>query len=201
MDIKRIGLLGGSFDPVHLTHIELAKTAYKALNLNSVEIIPAGMPWQRDALSANSAHRLAMLKIASGDYPWIKINTSELERDGPTYTIDTLRELDAGPEYYWILGSDQLQNFCTWHRWADIARHVCLAVALRPETSVVAPQDLQELLSRLGRPLISLPLAPNTMSATAIRQRLLEGKPTTGMLDVAVAQYIQHNGLYQARVA
>lgn len=201
MVIKRIGLLGGSFDPVHLTHIALAEAAYHALSLDSVHMLPAGSPWQRGALSASNAHRLAMLKIASSPFPWITINSSELERDGPTYTIDTLRLLEPGPEYYWILGSDQLQNFCSWHRWADIARRVCLAVALRPGSSLTAPQPLQELLSRMGRPLISLPLPPNTLSATDIRQRLFEGKPTDGLLDVAVAQYIQQNGLYQARVA
>lgn len=200
MAIKRIGLLGGSFDPVHLTHIALAEAAYNALNLDTVEIIPAGKPWQRGTLAASSAHRLAMLKIATHNYPWITINSSELERDGPTYTIDTLRQLASGPEYYWILGSDQLQNFCTWHRWADIIRRVHLAVASRPEASITPPQPLLELLSRLGRSLITLPLVPNTMSATSIRQRLSEGKPTAGLLDVAVTQYIQHNGLYQARV-
>lgn len=201
MAIKRIGLLGGSFDPVHLTHMALAQTAYTALNLDAVELIPAGKPWQRGALAASTTHRLAMLKIASRNTPWVTINSSELERDGPTYTIDTLRQLASGPEYYWILGADQLQNFCTWHRWADIARYVHLAVAPRPEASMAIPQALQELLSRLGRTLITLPLVPSPLSATSIRQRLSEGKPTAGLLDVAVAQYIQHNGLYQARVA
>lgn len=201
MGIEKIGLLGGSFDPVHLTHIALADAAWHALGLSQVQLIPAASPWQRHALAASGPHRLAMLKLAIGDRPWLRVNPVEIERGGATYTIDTIRQLPPGQEYYWILGSDQLQNFCSWHRWEEIARRVCLAVALRPGSKATAPQALLELLSRQGRSLITLPFTPSGVSATAIRQQLALGKSTDGLLDVAVAQYIQQNALYQAPVA
>ncbi|MBP6020736.1 MAG: nicotinate (nicotinamide) nucleotide adenylyltransferase [Burkholderiaceae bacterium] len=201
MGVEKIGLLGGSFDPVHLTHIALAEAAWRTLGLSQVQLIPAASPWQRHALAASGKHRLAMLDLAIGDRAWLQVNPIEVQRGGATYTIDTIRQLPPGHEYYWILGSDQLQNFCSWHRWEEIARRVCLAVALRPGSAILAPQALQELLSRQGRSLITLPFTPSGISATAIRQQLALGKSTDGLLDVAVAQYIQQNALYQAPVA
>lgn len=201
MGIKRVGLLGGSFDPVHLTHVALAETARQTLGLDQVQMIPAASPWQRGTLAANGTHRLAMLQLATRDLPWIHVNPLELERSGTTYTIDTIRQLPPNIDYYWIMGSDQLENFCSWHRWEEIARRVCLAVALRPGSTLQAPSALQELLSRMARPLTPLPFDPSPVSATAIRQCLADGESTEGLLDVAVAQYIQQNALYQAPAA
>ncbi|NYT66750.1 nicotinate (nicotinamide) nucleotide adenylyltransferase [Alcaligenaceae bacterium] len=201
MGIEKIGLLGGSFDPVHLAHIALAETAWRTLGLSQVQLIPAANPWQRQALAACAKHRLAMLNLAITNRPWLQVNPSEVERGGATYTIDTIQQLLPGKEYYWILGSDQLQNFCSWRRWEEIARRVCLVVALRPGSELTPPKALQELLSRQGRSLITLPFPPSGISATAIRRQLALGKPTNGLLDVAVAQYIQQNALYQAPVA
>src|SRR5690554_3513638 len=105
---RKTGLLGGSFDPVHIAHIKLAQAAYDMLGLDKVQLIPAGNPWQRAPLTAHSSHRLAMLKLAIGQRDWLHVNTVEIDRNGPTYTIDTLKTLPSGVAYCWILGSDQL---------------------------------------------------------------------------------------------
>lgn len=195
------GLLGGSFDPVHLAHIALARAARQFLELDYVELLPAANPWQRAPLSASGAHRLAMLTIALHNEPGLQVNTLELERGGPSYTIDTLRELPSGPDYYWILGADQLENFCSWRSWRDIAVLARLAVAQRPGSILQAPAALSKHLADIDRPLIHLPFEPTAISATTIRHNLATGMSTAGMLDVAVAQYIQQNGLYHPPAA
>jgi nicotinate-nucleotide adenylyltransferase len=201
MAIRKTGLLGGSFDPVHLAHIALAETARLTLDLDNVQLIPAADPWQRNPLTATGQQRLAMLEIATQNFPHLHVNPVEIHRGGTTYTIDTLREIPDNTDRYWILGSDQLQNFCSWHCWQEIADLVTLAVAQRPGTPLIAPQALAQRLQQTGRELVELPFEPSTISATQIRRRLASGDSTGGLLDVAVAQYIQRNGLYLAPVA
>lgn len=197
----KIGLLGGSFDPVHRAHVTLASTALHALDLDRVEFIPAANPWQREPLAASGEDRVAMLHLALDQHPQLRVNPIEVQRGGKTYTIDTLHELPSGSDYYWILGADQLANFCTWHRWQDILSLVQLAVAQRIGSPLTPPQTLQEQLDKLGRGLIRLPFEPAQISSTDIRKRLARGEPTGQLLDVAVAQYIEKKGLYQAPIA
>lgn len=201
MALRRTGLLGGSFDPVHLAHIALAETARTTLDLDEVQLIPAADPWQRGPLAASAAHRLAMLHIAVTGRAHMHVNPLEIQRGGPTYTIDTLRELPASADYFWILGADQLENFCSWQHWQEIVSLVTLAVAQRPGARLTPAQPLIEHLKKLDRQLIELPFEPTEISATLVRQRLGRGQSTDGLLDVAVAQYIKQNGLYQAPVA
>lgn len=192
----KIGLLGGSFDPVHLAHTALARAAYSALELDRVEFIPAANPWQREPLAAASEHRIAMLKLALRHDSHFLINTVEVQRGGRTYTIDTLDTLEPGHHYHWILGSDQLSRFCSWHRWQDIAARVTLVVAQRPGSPLEAPTALSHYLDELGRALLIVPFTPMSTSATEIRRRIAAGETTSGLLDAAVAQYIQENSLY-----
>ncbi len=186
---------------MHLAHIALAETAKTALDLDEVQLIPAADPWQRAPLATTAAHRLAMLHIATAGHAQLHVNPLEIQRGGPTYTIDTLRELPQDADYFWILGADQLENFCSWQYWEEISSLVTLAVAQRPGARLAAPGPLVEHLEKLGRQLIELPFEPTEISATLVRQRLARGQPTDGLLDVAVAQYIKQNGLYQAPVA
>ena len=142
-----------------------------------------------------------MLHIATTGRPQLQVNPLEIERGGPTYTIDTVRQLPQDADYFWILGADQLENFCSWQYWEEISSLVDLAVAQRPGACLAAPPALVEHLKELGRQLIELPFEPTEISATLVRQRLARGQSTDGLLDVAVAQYIKQNGLYQAPVA
>jgi len=192
----RIGLLGGSFDPIHVAHIALANYAVQALSLQYLELIPAANPWQRAPLAATAAQRLAMLELALQGHPQLRINPIEIERSGPTYTLDTLRALPTGPHYFWVLGSDQLQNFCTWHGWQEILGFVTLAVAQRPHTSLSLPPKLKDYLQQKQLPLQRLDFTPVDISATEIRQRIKAHQSTAGLLDPKVQQYIKRHQLY-----
>ncbi|HEY0294385.1 MAG TPA: nicotinate (nicotinamide) nucleotide adenylyltransferase [Bordetella sp.] len=193
---KRIGLLGGSFDPVHEAHIALALAARQALELDEVQLIPAAMPWQRGDLKAAAKHRLRMLDIVAAKHPGLTVNPIELERGGTTYTVDTLRALPAGPDYIWLLGADQLANFCTWRNWREITERVDLAVAVRPGTPLHAPDELADWLATRQSPLQQLPFQPMDVSASDIRTRLTSGASTAGLLDPDVATYIATHKLY-----
>lgn len=193
--MSRVGLLGGSFDPVHQAHIELARAALDALALDRVELLPAHQPWQRRALGASPEHRQRMLEIACRHDPRLLVNPIELQRAGTTYTIDTLEALPPA-QYTWILGADQLANFCTWHRWRDIIARVRLAVAQRPGSSTVAPPELSQALAEGRGELLHLPFPPIAVSATDIRQALRTGGSVDDMLDPNVLEYIRTHHLY-----
>lgn len=195
--MKRIGLLGGSFDPVHVAHLALARAALRALNLQQVQFIPAANPWQRAPLQAAPEHRLRMIELAIDGQAGLAANPIELERGGATYTIDTLLALPGGPRYVWLLGTDQLANFCTWRQWQDIAARVELAVATRPGTPLAPPPELATWLATHGQALAELPFAPMAISASDIRARLARGDSTEGLLAPQVAQYIARHGLYR----
>lgn len=195
--MKRIGLLGGSFDPVHVAHIALAQNALQTLGLAEVQLIPAANPWQRAALHATAEQRRDMLQLAIAGHAGLVVNPIEIERGGATYTIDTLRALPQDARYVWLLGTDQLANFCTWRNWQDIASLVDLAVATRPGTALNAPPALAEHLRGQGRELLELPFAPMPVSASQIRQRLAQGESTDGLLATPVAAYIAAHHLYR----
>lgn len=195
--MKRIGLLGGSFDPVHLAHIALAQNALQSLGLAEVQLIPAANPWQRAALHATAEQRRDMLQLAIAGHAGLVVNPTEIERGGATYTIDTLRALPQDARYVWLLGTDQLANFCTWRNWQDIASLVDLAVATRPGTELSAPPALAAHLLSQGRKLQELPFIPMPVSASEIRRRLAQGESTDGMLAAPVAAYIAAHHLYR----
>ncbi|AVG38384.1 MULTISPECIES: nicotinate (nicotinamide) nucleotide adenylyltransferase [Achromobacter] len=195
--MKRIGLLGGSFDPVHLAHIALAQNALQSLGLAEVQLIPAANPWQRAALHATAEQRRDMLQLAIAGHAGLVVNPIEIERGGATYTIDTLRALPQDARYVWLLGTDQLANFCTWRNWQDIASLVDLAVATRPGTELSAPPALAAHLLSQGRKLLELPFTPMPVSASEIRRRLAQGESTDGMLAAPVAAYIAAHHLYR----
>lgn len=197
--MTRIGLLGGSFDPIHLAHVALAQSALLHLNLDEVQLLPAADPWQRAPLTASPQQRVEMIRAAIDGLPGLSINLSEIERGGPTYTADTIDALPSGASYTWIFGADQLANFCTWQRWQDIAHQVDLAVAVRPGVALQTPPALADWLRQVGRRLHELPFAPMPVSASEIRQRLAAGQSVRDMLPDGVARYIARHGLYSAK--
>lgn len=195
--MKRIGLLGGSFDPVHVAHIAVANAAQAELDLAQLQLIPAAHPWQRSPLQASPQQRLDMLALAIAAHPGLAINPLEIKRGGTTYTVDTLHALPQDQSYVWLLGADQLQNFCTWKNWRDIALSVDLAVVARPGSQLTVPTELADWLNRHQRHLQDLPFSPMAISASDIRLRLSQGRSTAGLLDPAVADYIATHQLYR----
>lgn len=193
---ERICLLGGSFDPVHLAHIELAKIALSSLRLTEVQIIPASQPWQKHSLKATPEQRCAMIELAIAGEPRITLNRIETNQGGKTYTINTLHNLPKGPRYVWLLGSDQLANFCTWKNWRAIIRKVDLIVSSRLGTDARLPPALAQLLSKKEFKLDRLPFNPPSISSSDIRQLLSCGKPTDGLLLPKVRDYITTYNIY-----
>ncbi len=190
----RIGLFGGSFDPVHNAHLALARQALAELTLGEVRWIPAGRPWQKARTPTAAVHREAMLRLAIAHEPRFVLERCELERAGPSYTIDTVCALQAAqPHARWFLliGQDQYAGLHTWHRVDELLQRVQLAVALRP--GAAAPDDARVRAA----PVLPITLAPMPVSASAIRARVAAGQDIAALVPPAVADYIERNRLYQ----
>lgn len=194
--IARIGLLGGSFDPPHLAHLALGRVALTALALDELRWLPAGAPWQKAGREmAAGPHRAGMLAALLADEPRCVIDCRELQRDGPTYTIDTVRELQAerpAAEWFLVLGQDQYARFDTWRDWPELLQRLTLAVAARDGRAPRPPAALAALPHRV----VALPLPRLDIAASDIRQRLATGKPVASLVGDAVARYIDQHQLY-----
>lgn len=182
----RTGILGGTFDPIHIAHLHAADSARHQLELDRVLIIPAGDPWQKSGRSISPAvDRLAMCQAAVKGVPGLVVDDRETQRDGPTYTIDTLDTFPEDEELFLIVGSDAAAAFETWHRWRDILQRAQLVVVPRPDS--VAP-DLAQA--------ISLDMGLLEISGTDIRARVSSGRPFRYLVTRAVHDYIAEHDLY-----
>jgi len=206
-----LGLLGGSFDPVHEGHLQLARDALAALGLAEIAFLPAGMPWQKRTRTP-APDRARMLEIAISGEPRFRIDRREMERTGPTYTVDTLHalrgELGPGRPLVWIMGSDQLQRLDTWHRWDELFDLAHIAVARRPGAEGTLPaavvQAVQrrhagaaDLRSRPAGMLAEFAMHPVDCSATELRRLLGEGVLPREHLAAGVLEYIHSHRLYE----
>jgi nicotinate-nucleotide adenylyltransferase len=230
MDMKKrkaIGILGGTFDPPHWGHLRLAEHFSRVLQLDHIIWMPAGQPWQKSSEITPAKHRLAMSEYAIETlhdlfvdhhiYTKIEISTLEMAREGPSYAIDTAKEIRAlyGPEtsISWLMGADSWANIKTWHQWPELPNFVHLAVASRPETdlsganqansSVFAdkqtsdPQLLQ--LNPLGHVLFDQGLQIN-LSSSALRDGFYNNASWDELADAIpplVLDYIEAKGLYR----
>jgi nicotinate-nucleotide adenylyltransferase len=192
----QIGLLGGSFDPVHNAHLALARSAIETLALDTLLWIPTGKAWQKARALTPAPHRIAMLRLAIADDKRQRIDTCEVDREGPSYMIDTVLELQGrspNARLWLLLGQDQFSNLPTWHRWRELVSRVGFAVANRGGVAAVAPAELLAA----GATVVEVPLAPMTISSTEIRQRVAEGLSVTSLVPAAVARYIVEHKLYR----
>jgi nicotinate-nucleotide adenylyltransferase len=191
---RRIGIFGGSFDPVHNAHVALAQLALAELALDELRWVPAGQPWQKARSMTSAEHREAMVRLAIEGIPLFVLDRCELERSGPSYTLDTVRTLQAKePEATWflVIGQDQYAGFHTWHGWPELLGRVTLAIANRPDAPLAAdPQVLQ-----VPHAVVSLPMMD--VSSTDIRERLHAGLAVSDLVPPAVARYIDQYHLYQ----
>ena len=196
--MKRIGLFGGTFDPPQLAHSALAHCARDTLRLDEVLWIPAGQPWQKAPVASSAAHREAMVSLAIADEPVFILERCELQRRGPSYTLQTVNELRqrVGPAaWFLVVGSDQYNNLHTWRGWKELLSLVTLAVAERPGVALQPDPAVARV------PIHSLPLAPSRLSATAIRDRVARGESIAGMVSDTVAGYIAQHHLYRSAAA
>ena len=191
---RRIGLFGGTFDPVHVAHVALAREALAALPLDEVRWVPAGQPWQKARALTPALHREAMVRAAIEGEPRFVLDRVELERAGPSYTLDTVRELQArepGAEWFLLIGADQYAGLHTWRGWEELLDRVVLAVAARPGVTMLAAPEVAK------RARLTVPLPLMGVSSTEIRRRAAAGEAFYELVPPAVARYIAREGLYR----
>jgi nicotinate-nucleotide adenylyltransferase len=202
--VRRL-LFGGSFDPVHTGHLEVARAAARALGAERVSLIPAAdAPHKPGAARASGADRLAMCRLAVAGDPLFDVLDAEVRRGGVSYTIDTVRELLGGPlrgdQVLLLVGQDQLRDLARWREAAALVALVPVAVAPRPGA---AEPPWEEIESAFGRDAADgirrrlLPIAPVDVSSTDVRRRVAEGRSIRCRVPDAVADYIEARGLYR----
>lgn len=212
-----IGILGGTFDPIHFGHLRLAQELGEALKLEQVRFIPSGTPPHRGSPQASAADRLAMVQMAIRDNPLFSVDDRETRRAGAGYTVDTLaelrRETGATRPICLLLGADAFLDLATWSRWHELFDYAHIVVAHRPGFAVDTwhlrmPQPLaREYSARLmrqplavhlagGGGVVVAPIAALDISATLIRDAVSRGASPRYLLPDSVLDYIHSKGLY-----
>jgi nicotinate-nucleotide adenylyltransferase len=192
--LKRIGLFGGSFNPPHRAHRALAALTIEALSLDELVLMPAGQPWQKSGTALVSGeHRVAMLALQMQDLPKLRISRLEIEREGPSYSIDTLLALrQPGQDWFLVIGQDQYARLSSWHRVHELLAACTLAVAARGDQAVWADPALP------SHRCIRLDLPADAVSASQVRALLARDEDVTKLVGYEVARYIAETSLYRA---
>ncbi len=197
----RLGVLGGTFDPPHVGHLILAEEARGRLGLSKVLFVPAGDPWRKAGQTVSPAgHRLAMARLTVAEDPNFEVSTLEMERQGPSYTADTLEALHQqhrrGLDLYFILGEDALYDLPHWKDPARIIGLARLAVARRPGDEQTSAADLEATVPGLSDRVVPLSMPTIDISSTALRERARAGLSLRYLVPPGVDEYIRRHGLY-----
>lgn len=204
--VQRLGVFGGAFDPPHRAHVALVEAAITQLQLDQVRVLPTGQAWHKPRNLSDAEHRLAMTRLAFAPVPQVVVDEREIQRTGPTYTVDTLRELQTEypqAQLYLLLGDDQRRSLPAWHQIGEIGRIAIICAAGRDmavrawnEESGAAPTNppLSDTLQARIRTL-DMPLMPH--SATDIRVLAATEQALTGLVSPAVERYIHEHHLYR----
>lgn len=210
---RRIGVLGGTFDPIHIGHLRGALEVAELLALDEVRLIPSARPPHRDTPQVTAEQRLQLVRLAAEGEPLLRVDDRELARTTPSWTIDTLEslrgELGVDDQLFLLLGWDAFCGLPSWHRWTELLQHCHLLVLQRPDADTEAPEALRDLLAARS---VNEPAAlcgpagqiafvwqtPLAVSATDIRRRLATGRSVRFLLPDAVLHYIDAHGLYRA---
>lgn len=216
MSKQAIGILGGTFDPIHYGHLRLAEEMLELADLKRILLIPAGTPPHRDAPQVSALHRSAMVKLAIADQPAFALDDREVRRTTPCYTVDTLRELraelGASQPLCLLMGGDAFLQLHTWHEWEQLFELAHIVVGFRPgftleERIHSAAKTLQRhyqqrlctvaaLSQRACGGIVELAIPKLEISATLVRNRVAEGRSIRYLLPNAVADYIHQHHLY-----
>jgi nicotinate-nucleotide adenylyltransferase len=211
-----IGVLGGTFDPIHLAHLRLAEELAETFGLTRVRFIPAAVPPHRGTPSATAQQRLDMVRLAVADNPRFEVDDRELARQGPSYTFDTVSELgtEIGRPMCLLMGADAFVALATWHRWRELLALVHIIVARRPgyplqDLAASLPAELkaeyldrhsadQVLLTQTqGGRIFTHELTALDVSASALRKLIARGESLRYLLPDAVIAYIEKHRLYK----
>ena len=212
---RRIGILGGSFDPIHCGHTDLALAAETTLRLARLFVVPASVSPHRSQTFASVFHRFAMVSLTVAGRPGWRASDLELRHDGPSFTAATLQRFhERGyrpEEIFFIIGADAFADIVSWRDYPAILEAAHFAVVSRPGHPVEdLPPRLPELAARMVRPplpdattrpsIILISAATADVSSTAIRRLCAQGRSITGLVDLGVQQHIEQHGLYSAQV-
>ncbi|MBA7666052.1 Nicotinate-nucleotide adenylyltransferase [subsurface metagenome] len=198
-----IGVLGGTFDPIHIGHLKVAEEAVTRLDLPRILFMPAGQPW----LKLNNAnvisplpHRLEMVRLGIAGNPRFKLSTLEIERSGPTYTVDTIAQLQsqlgAGDEIFFILGWDNLNQLPQWHKPERLIEMCRLAAVPRVDFPLPDLPALEKELPGISARVILFDKPRIDINASEIRRRAAEGLAISEFVPAPVERYIKEHGLY-----
>ena len=198
---QHIGVFGGAFDPPHQAHVALAQAALAQLALDALHIVPTGQAWHKKRELSAAADRLAMVRLAFAGLDRVVVDEREIQRAGPSFTVDTLEALQAehpGAQLYLLMGADQFAALPSWHRWQDVLKLAIICIAGRAGGARATAQFDPQFSGEAPVLTLQLPLMP--VSATDIRQQI--AAPVTGqpgwhtLVPEPVARYIERHQLY-----
>ena len=189
----RIGVFGGTFDPVHVGHLAAAVNVRHALGLERVLLVVANIPWQKAGERSVTAaeDRFAVVEAATAGLDGVEASRMEIDRGGPSYTVDTLEELAAlhpGTELFLVVGSDVVAELGTWERAGDLSRLATLVAVARPGASVPPPPPSWRM------EVVEVP--PLDVSSTDLRSRVADGRPIDVLVPAGAVREIRRRGLY-----
>ncbi|MCG7372679.1 nicotinate-nucleotide adenylyltransferase [Pseudomonas luteola] len=211
--VTRIGLFGGTFDPIHIGHLRSALEVAEQLGLDELRLIPGARPPHRNAPQVSAQQRLEMVRLAVEGVEYLRVDDIEFRRERPSYTIETLEALrrEMGPhvQLLLMLGWDAFCGLPGWHRWTELLDHCHILVLQRPDADSEPPQALCDLIAArtqsdpqaLSGPAGQITYiwqTPLAVSATQIRGLLAAGKSVRFLVPDAVMNYIETHGLYRA---
>ncbi len=196
-----IGVLGGTFDPIHIGHLILAEEVRTRLNLAEILFVPAGQPWLKVGnLISPAEHRVEMVRLAIANEPYFKLATMEIERAGPTYTVDTIAELKAqlgtGDELFFILGRDNLAELTRWRQPSRLITMCRLVAVPRPDYLLPDLEALEAGIPGLSQRVILMDKPEIVISASEIRGRVARGLSINNLVPKPVERYIKEHKLY-----
>lgn len=191
MSRLRLGVMGGTFDPIHNGHLVAASEVAAALELDEVLFVPTGQPWQKAEVTATS-NRYLMAEIATAANPRFKVSTVDIDRAGPTYTVDTLRDLSIqhpDADLFFITGADAVTSMAGWKDSEDLWGLAKFVAVTRPGHKLDLPEAPEGAIQVLEIPALAI-------SSTDIRERVLSGKPIWYLVPDGIVQFIAKHGLY-----
>jgi len=192
--MTRLGVMGGTFDPIHHGHLVAASEVASAFNLDGVLFVPTGEPWQKSSVTP-SEHRYLMSVIATASNPRFTVSRVDIDRDGPTYTIDTLRDISESypdSELFFITGADAIKQILEWKDVENIWPLAHFVAVTRPGHKLELPTAPEGAISVLEIPALAI-------SSTDVRARVAKGNPVWYLVPDGVVQYIGKHKLYQAK--
>jgi nicotinate-nucleotide adenylyltransferase len=202
--LVKVGVIGGTFDPPHRGHLAVAQEARTQLKFGRVIFIPAGQPWLKTEMPVSPAEdRFEMVRLAIAPFPYFEISRTEIDRSGPSYTYDTVKELRAGlnreVELFFLLGWDSLSQLPRWHEATRLVQMCRLVAVPRPGYGRPDLDELEKAIPGITSRVTMLDIPEINISATEIRQRVTGGLSTADLVPAAVERYISEHGLYRAR--